>query len=153
MWVINGKSGPREKTSPLLLITVLLAGGFSDSMAKIYESFGADSQSAHYILIVFSTACLVTLFLWLMESKKCGKRGTLKDFAAGIAVGVPNYFSASLLLKALASIPAYLAYTIFSTGVLILITAVSMIFFKEKPTRRQIIGLVLILIALVLLNI
>ncbi|MCR5005836.1 MAG: EamA family transporter [Clostridiales bacterium] len=152
--IINGKKDQRlDGISPILLICVLLAGGFSDCMAKIFNYFGMQTQNDLYILMVFFTAGVLTFILLLTEYKKTGKFGGIKDFVAGIAVGIPNYFSASLLLKALADVPAFIAYTVFSTGVLLLITAISLILFKERLKKTQAIGIGLILIALVLLNI
>lgn len=150
--IINGKSEKKRSASFLLLLIVLLVGGTADTMAKMFDHFGDPAEGGLYIFYVFLTAGVITIFLLLHETAKAGTIGRPRDFAAGIAVGIPNYFSASLLLKALATIPGYIAYTVFSTGVLLLITACSVLFFKEKPGRDQIIGLAVILVALVLLN-
>ncbi len=153
IWIINGKREQQRDLSPILLLLVLLAGGFADSMAKLFDHFGEEVQGSLYILLVFFTAGIATLILLLLEYKKTGRPGRIKDFAAGIAVGIPNYFSASLLLKALADVPAYIAYTAFSTGVLLLITVISLVLFKEKLSKGQVAGIGLIVVALVLLNV
>ena len=153
IWIINGKREQQRDLSPILLLLVLLAGGFADSMAKLFDHFGEEVQGSLYILLVFFTAGIATLVLLLLEYKKTGRPGRIKDFAAGIAVGIPNYFSASLLLKALADVPAYIAYTAFSTGVLLLITVISLVLFKEKLNKGQMVGIGLIVVALVLLNV
>ena len=151
--VINGKREQQVDITPVLLVAVLLAGGFSDTMAKIFSNFGIQAQNDLYILIVFFTAGVLTTALLFAEYRKTGRPGRAKDFVAGIAVGVPNYFSASLLLKALADIPAYIAYTVFSTGVLLVITVIGLVFFREKLGKSQAVGIGLIVIALVLLNV
>ena len=153
IWIINGKREQQRDLSPILLLLVLLAGGFADSMAKLFDHFGEEVQGSLYILLVFFTAGIATLVLLLLEYKKTGRPGRIKDFAAGIAVGIPNYFSASLLLMALADVPAYIAYTAFSTGVLLLITVISLVLFKEKLNKGQMVGIGLIVVALVLLNV
>ena len=109
MWVINGKDESSKTVRPLLLIFVLLGGGLSDTMAKIFSYYGNQAQDSLYIFIVFLTATIVTTGLLLLEGKKTGRFGTWKDYLAGIAVGIPNYFSASFLLKSLNQIPAYIA--------------------------------------------
>ena len=76
----------------------------------------------------------------------------LSEFLAGIAVGIPNYFASSLLLRALVRLPAFLVYTCFSTGTILVVALVSALAFRERPERRQQLGLVIILAALVLLN-
>ena len=150
--IINGKKKEGQQVHPLLLILVLLGGGFADGMAKIFNQFGDLSQDDLYILTVFFTAGVITLVLLFLEYRKTGKTGRLKDYLAGILVGIPNYFSASLLLRSLSTVPAFIAYTVFSVGTILFITLVSMLVFKEKPTKYQWIGIALIVAALVLLN-
>ena len=122
-------------------------------MAKIFEQVGSRSQDDLYIFFVFVIAGLLTTFLLLKEYKHSGKTVRMKDFLAGFLVGVPNYFSSSLLLKTLAYIPAFLAYTVFATGTILTVTLISVLLLKEKLGRPQIIGLFMITAALILLNI
>ena len=151
VWIINGQKKDRP-ASILLLILVLLGGGLADGMAKIFNQLGDRAQDALYILLVFLTAGLITVVLLLDEYKKTGRPGRPRDYLAGIAVGVPNYFSSSLLLRSLASLPAFIAYSVFSVGTVLFITLFSMMVFKEKPGKYQLIGLGLIAVSLVLLN-
>ena len=151
VWIINGQKKDRP-ASILLLILVLLGSGLADGMAKIFNQLGDRAQDALYILFVFLTAGLITVVLLLNEYKKTGKPGRPRDYLAGIAVGIPNYFSSSLLLRSLASLPAFIAYSVFSVGTVLFITLFSMVVFKEKPGKYQLIGLGLIVVSLVLLN-
>ena len=75
------------------------------------------------------------------------------ELLAGVIVGVPNYYSSYLLLRALQQLPAFLVYTLFSTGTILLVMLFSLIFFKERLNKRQLFGIVLIFGALILLNI
>ena len=67
-------------------------------------------------------------------------------------MGIPNYFSTSLLLAAVTRLPAYLVYPCFSVGTILIVSFVSVLLLKDKMTRRQVYGCGLILAALVLLN-
>lgn len=151
VWIINGQKKDRP-ASILLLILVLFGGGLADGMAKIFNQLGDRAQDALYILLVFLAAGLITVILLLKEYRKTGRPGRPRDYLAGIAVGVPNYFSSSLLLRSLASLPAFIAYSVFSVGTVLFITLFSMMVFKEKPGKYQLIGLGLIAVSLVLLN-
>jgi drug/metabolite transporter (DMT)-like permease len=135
-----------------LLLAVLFTNGMSDSMAKIYSIYGTQSEEPVYFFILFFLASLITLFLLVHETKTNGKKLSFRDLAAGILVGIPNYFSAALLLKALNGIPAFIVYPVFSSGTILIVTFVSSLFFHEKLTRRQAAGVILVLIAIVLLN-
>ena len=84
--------------------------------------------------------------------KRTGKAIRFSELAAGVLAGIPNYFSSYFLLKALIRLPAMLVYPVFSVGTILLVMGAGALFFKERLGRRQWIGLVMILIALVLLN-
>ena len=127
--------------------------GLADGMAKVFDHVGTRDQDSLYILLVFVTALILTVFLFFAEKKRTGKTAQIKDFAAGIAVGIPNYFSSLLLLKSLAAFPAFIVYTIFSTGALMLVSIVGVAFFKEKLQKNHVVGLLMVVIALVLLNV
>ena len=149
----NQAAGESAVPSLCLLLLTLLACGGSDGMAKVFEQVGQRSEDTLYFFFVFLVAALLSAVLAVIEYRKTGKKILLPELAAGVAVGIPNYFSSYLLLKALVSLPAFLVYPVFSTGTILLVMAVSAIFFRERPGRRQLAGLVLVLAALVLLNI
>ncbi len=152
--VISGKDSAQTsvKIRPLLLILVLLCCGSAEAMSKIFEKIGERSQDELFILYIFAFASVLTAVLLVLEARK-GKRIHAKDLLAGIAVGIPNYYASALLLKALVGLPAILVYPSFSTGVILLVTLVSALIFKERPGRRGFLGLALILAAIVLLNV
>ena len=129
----------------------------SSTEASTYTYYEATTASGETIVITENAELhlsyyKVTTALFFKEKIKKQKKSTLKDFLAGIAVGIPNYFSSLLLLKSLSALPSFIVYTCFSTGALILVSIVSLTFFKERPTVRQIIGLIMVLAALVILN-
>ncbi|MBR6299817.1 MAG: DMT family transporter [Clostridia bacterium] len=143
----------KGKIYPLLLIALLLFCGGGDAMAKIFEQVGRRDQDGEYFLILFVTATILTIGLLLHERLKKGKKVIWKEFAAGILVGIPNYFSSFLLLKSLTGLPAFVVYPSFSAGTLLIVTLIAAIIFKERPGLKAWIGLALIAVSLVLLNI
>ena len=148
-------NAPEEQSSaasfPLLLLT-LLANGSGDAMSKVYEQLGPGDENAVFFFFLFLTAANVTALLLVIEKARTGRKTHLPELAAGIAVGIPNYVSSFFVLQALALLPAFLVFPVFSTGTILTVIAVSALFFKERPGRRQMIGLGLLLAALVLLN-
>ena len=149
--------GPKEEERRarrrfwLLLLTLLCCGG-ADAMAKVYEQLGVQSESTRYFFWLFLTALALTALLALLEWKRSGKKLLLKELSAGLLVGVPNYFSSYLLLRALQRLPAFLVYPVYSTGTILLVLLVGALLFRERLSRRQGLGVGLILAALVLLN-
>ena len=136
---------------PLLLLT-LLTGGCGDVMSKVYEQLGPGGEEPVFFLFLFGTAALFTALLSLLERRRTGKPFLLREAAAGIAVGIPNYFSSYLILLVLQRLPAFVTYSVYSTGTILLVLALSAVLFHEKLSRRQLLGIALILAALVLLN-
>ena len=108
-----------------LLIGLLILSGFTDAMANIYEQVGDVSL----------------------------KDGYLKDVFFGFLIGIPNYFSARFLLWALGQMDAVLVYPMYSIGTIIAVTLVGVLFFKEKLSKKKVIALGMIGIALCLLNV
>ena len=88
----------------------------------------------------------------MRETRLTGKKILPGELAAGVLVGLPNYFSSWLLLLALERMPALVVYPAASTGTILLVMVFSALLFHERITRRQMAGLGLILAALVLLN-
>ena len=105
-----------------------------------------------YSDLVMILPYVLTLFLLVREGIRTNKKTSLKDLAAGILVGIPNYFSSVLLLKALDGIPAFIVYPVFSSGTIVIVTLVSLLLFGEYLNKRQLTGLLMILVSIVLLN-
>ena len=146
-----GASAERRGGLALLLLT-LLAVGCSESMAKIFSRLGDPREDTCYLFFLFLTASVLTFLLAVGEKRRSGKSLRIRELAAGILAGIPNYFSSYFLLRALTDLPATLVYPVFSAGTLLLVTAAGTLFFREKLSRWQLCGLILILAALVLLN-
>ena len=152
-----GKKNPDNaantgKIHTVSLILTMLAGGGSSSMAKIFEQVGARNQDELYFLYLFSTAAVLTAGLLFLEWKKTRKALLWRDLAAGIAVGIPNYYASFLLLFALVALPAVIVFPINSTGAILIVMAVDTLVFHQKHTKKQRFGIFLVLIAMILLN-
>ena len=151
--LINAGNGAGERAErPALLILTLLCCGGGDAMAKVFQQLGESRENALFFFWLFTTAALLSAVLAALERRRTGQRMLPGEFAAGLLAGIPNYFSSYLLLLALERVPSFVAYPLYSTGTIVLVTAVSAVCFGEKPGRRQAAGLVLILAALALLS-
>lgn len=157
--MINGPADEQSETAletgkahTGALILTMLANGGGSSMSKIFEQVGTRDQDELYFLFVFFTAAVLTAGLLILERKKTGKALLWKEMAAGIAVGIPNYYSSFLLLLALVALPAIIVYPINSTGSILIVMAVDALIFHQKYSKRQWLGILLVLVAMVLLN-
>jgi len=146
--LIQGRGQKEEGGSTAGLVILLLAGGLSDSMSKVYEELGSASLSDHYLLYTFLVALILCVALCIVRKQTL----CWQDAIFGLLIGVPNYCSARFLLLSLNSVPAVVAYPSFSVGTIVLVTIAGMVFFGEKLSRRKWAAMAIILAALVLLN-
>lgn len=144
------KGGAKAKSS-LGLIMVLLCGGCADAMSTVFERLGNADLNSHFLLYTFFCALILCIVLCLV--KKQGLKPA--DAFFGLMIGIPNYLSSRFFLLSISEaggISPLIAYPFFSVGTIVLVTLAGAVFFKEKLSKKQIIALVLILIALALLN-
>lgn len=149
--VINGESNEekRRELFGLWLIVLLLAGGFTDSLSNIYDKVGSGQLKNQYLLFIFVAAVIVSIITLIVKKQKF----TLADALWGALIGVPNYFSARFLLYALSEVSAIVAYPVYNISVILIISLLGFIIFKEKLSKRKLLGIAVILIAILLLNI
>lgn len=139
----------KERSSIKLgLILVLFGCGMADGMSKIYQELGTDKFEELFLVCTFVVAFLLSVVL--VKIKK--QRYTKNELLYGALLGIPNYYSARFLLKALGEVPAVVAYPTFSIGTIAVITLTGVLVFKEKLNKHQLVAIGLIAIAVVLLN-
>lgn len=141
-------SDAATSSSRKLLIPMVLAGGIADTMPKIFESIASPAHEEAFILTTFATACAICLAMLL----RAHERPTGIDIACGAMLGTFNFFSTDLMLRALMELPAYLVYTGFSMGVVLLTYAANALVMHEKLSKRDNIAIALVIIALALIN-
>ena len=146
--LINLEKGQTAVSFKLGLFLLLLNSGLCDGMSKIHEELGNHFLSEHFLLYTFGAALVFCALLMVVKKERFG----WKDAGFGILLGVPNYFSAKFLLKALDDIAAVVVFPTYSVATVVLISLAGLVLFKEKLGKKQWIGLGLILAALALLN-
>ena len=145
----EGHDSFKANRSLLGLLALLMCGGMSDVMSKVFQTWGNPEHSNYFLVFIFLVAVVLSLALCVMKKQSV----TLPDVLCGLALGVPNYMSARFLLWALKDVPAVVVYPSFSVGTIIAVTLAGVLCFREKVERRKLIAIGLILGALVLLNI
>lgn len=132
----------------LLLLILLLAGGFTDSLLNIYDKTGAAQWKDHFLFYIFLSAGMLCLVAAIIKRQGV----TPADFCFGAAIGIPNYFSSRFLMLALSSVPAIVAYPVYNVATIVVISLAGVLLFREKLSRRKLVSISLIALALVLLN-
>lgn len=147
--LINFEKEQTGATFKVGLILLLLAGGGGDAMSKVYEELGKADSEEKFLFCTFLVALILCALLAGYKKQRLAK----EDVFFGLLIGIPNYYSARFLLKALKFVPAVVAYPTYSVAGILLVTAAGILFFKERISRKQAAAITIILIALILLNI
>ena len=147
--MINFEKGQTAIGFKLGLFLILLNSGLCDGMSKVHEELGNPVLADHFLLYTFGVALILCVTLIVVKKESFG----LKDIGFGILLGVPNYFSASFLLKTLNDLEAVIVFPTFSVATVVVISMTGVLVFKEKLSKKQWIGMGIILVALILLNI
>ena len=146
--IINFQKGASLNKKSWALLLMLLAAGMGDGMSKVYEVYGNSNFENLFLFFTFLAALLLCLILLARKKERLG----IKELCYGAALGIPNFLSSLFLLKSLTVIPAVIAFPTVNVAVILVVSLAGFLLFREKLSRRQIIGGILICIALALLN-
>jgi len=148
----------RQKESNLMAIKNLglpfllfLMGGVIDTSLNYVNLNMLDSSiEAIFPIFIFGFAFISGITLAFIKGIKFRR----KDILGGLYLGIPNYFSIFFLLKALSAYDnnGALVYPSLNIGIIILSTLAAILFFQEKLTKLNWIGIGLALIVILLLS-
>jgi len=146
--LINFQRGAGKAANGAGLIVLLVIGGMTDAMSKIYEQVGRPELESHFLFYIFLSALILCAGLIVFRKQRVGST----EVFFGLLVGVPNYFSSRFLLLSLSNVPAVVAFPTYSVATIVLVTLVGRLCFRETLDRRRQSALLVILLSLVLLN-
>lgn len=146
--IINTDKNAAKATHRLGLLALLLVGGLADVLPKFHTQYGLPALESRYLFYTFALALLLCAGLTLARREAIG----LPEMLFGILIGLPNYFSTKFLMAALGKLPAVIVYPSYSIATILVISIAGQLVFRERLSRRQLCGGVLILAALALLN-
>ena len=145
-----------EKQSNLIYPLLLFIGsGAIDTTLKYVEiNFVAKEDVSIFSGTLFGIAAFFGILILLFKTIKKPESFGFKNIIAGIALGVPNYFSIIFLLKALQveGFESSTLFTINNVGIVIVSTLIGVILFKEKMTTKNIIGVFLAILGIVMVT-
>ncbi|MCR4955064.1 MAG: DMT family transporter [Lachnospiraceae bacterium] len=133
-------AGGEKVKYPLLLMLLFLVGGCTDMMNKVVGILQLGEYDNLFLFYTFFMAMIICLVWGLVKKVPLEK----KEILWGIAMGIFNYFSSWLILRAVLILPSYVVYPVYSVGVIILVNIVSRLYFKEKMSPIQYVCVALI---------
>lgn len=134
------------------LIYLFLAGGMAEFSSKLFQKMGEPSEKNLFLFVVFFVAFCFSLYKSCRSEIQHGS-SLRRDLLAGGIVGVPNLLSSVFLISALGQVPATIAFPMYSSGAIAVISLGSYVFFKEEIGRRSKWGLFMTMVAMILVNV
>lgn len=155
---IQFRSKGSGNTAPLSTLVLILSGlvflgsGAIDTSLKIFDVYYSDSLPENeFSILIFGSAAVIgfTILAYMYMTKKIPL--DYRPLIAGIGLGIPNYFSILFLLKALSYIQASIFFPLNNIGVVLAVCILGIIFFKEKYSLVNYIGVAVAVSAILLL--
>lgn len=131
---------------PLLLFT---GSGAIDTILKYAETVHVpDGDEPLFSAVCFITAFVIGIFILGYEATQ--KRfPSLKSVIAGVALGIPNYFSIFFIIRALKTdMESSVIYPINHVGTVLLTSLLGVLIFKEKLIFKNYLGIALAVVAI-----
>ncbi|MFY9242100.1 MAG: DMT family transporter [Polaribacter sp.] len=150
---VKEKSIVKNNAGLLFPILLFLGSGAIDTCLKYIEvSFVPKEDVSIFSGSLFGIAALFALLILLIKAAKKREPFGTKNIVAGLALGIPNYFSIIFLLKALQTegFESSTLFTINNVGIVILSTIVGILLFKEKFSLKNKIGVALAILGIVI---
>jgi len=138
-----------------LPILLFFGAGVIDTLINITQhSYLLKEETAFFSSVTFLMAFVFGFIYFIFQQFKSKIQFSLKDILGGIILGIPNYFSLFFLTKALQNknMESPTIFTILNIGVILLSTFVGILFFKEKMSKKNYIGILLSILALFLVT-
>jgi len=123
------------------------AFGVTEFLFKIQKELYPVQNSYQVLTIIFPTAFFIGL-IYIIRHKQ---RITWKVALWGAILGTANLFSAFFFFNALKSLPGVIAYPMNGIGVILLTAGSSIVLWKDIPSKRNLLCILLASISLLLL--
>ncbi|GAB2548617.1 hypothetical protein [Rufibacter soli] len=147
----NGTQLPASRWALVLPLVVFLAAGLGDVIINYANEKLMEPQMAGaFTMFTFTASAVIGVAALVYQAmvQKVSLEG--KSLVAGLALGIPNYFSIFFLIKALSAFQndgAFL-YPVNNIGIILLGTLGGILFFGERLSKVNWLGFLLAIIAL-----
>lgn len=133
-----------------LLIILFFFSGMADASLKIYEEeMSGIASKAHLMSAIF----MFSLIFGLMATFITGqiRKINAAETRLGIGIGVPNLLSSIFLISAFDYFDASVVYSVINMLVVIGGALIGLLYWKDKISRFEAIGMVLAILAIIIL--
>jgi drug/metabolite transporter (DMT)-like permease len=152
----NQPSSQKTRQWSLILLPLAvfgISGGMDTILNYTNHYLLSPEHESIFSILLFAVAGITGMLLLLVKYIVWRQKVALKSIIAGIALGIPNYFSIYLILKVLNQFDnnGAIVFPLFNVSVIGMATLSSVFFFKEKLFWYNKLGLVLAIVAIFLI--
>ncbi len=137
--------------SILLPVSVFFFSGLCDVCQELGRKFlifdGNDAPI--FIFVIFTSAFIFCVVLSVFDGIKNGFNFSWWSLFLGVLLGLSNFFASKLLLITVHEFGGSVVFPIVNASTVLMTTLIGLIFFKEKLSVKQLIGLIIAIIAVV----
>lgn len=148
---------PTFDTKDLYLPVLIFFGSGSIDAVLNYmrESRVGEEDFAMFTALLFFASAAMGLLVYLYRRMRHGLRFNRTSVIAGVALGIPNYFSIYFLLRALnhPTLESTVVFPVVNTGIVLLSTVLALVLFNERPSRINMVGIAMAATAIVLMSV
>ena len=144
-----------DKRYLILPVIVFLGGGVIDTSLKVLQqAYSQDIPLSTISYSIFLGAFIAGTSIYLVKEKSNFSSWEWKSVKAGVALGVPNYFSIFFLLSAIEgfSVKSAFVFGVNNVGIVLVSTLLSVLIFKEKLEPKNQWGLLLAVVSIVIIS-
>ena len=144
-----------EKKYLSIILVIFIGQGISDIIFNYVQHHYIDENTApFFISTIFLTAFIFGLIYLMTLAIMRKTKLRIKNVAWGIAVGIPNYLTVFYFFKALEEnfLESSQIYPILNIGIILISTMIGLIFFKEKLSKLNWIGIIVSMVAIALIG-
>ena len=157
VYLSSVKDGQSEKKGTLLFPILLFIGsGVIDTTLKfIQQNYVAPEDVSIFSGSLFGIAGVFAFFILIIKTIRKRESFGYKNIIAGIILGIPNYYSIIFLIKALQNenFESSTLFTINNVAIVVVSTLVGLLFFKEKFSIKNKIGVAMAILGIILVTI
>lgn len=149
-----GKGANQKKWVYILPFVLFIGSGLLDALINhVQKLYVTEENKNAYLISGFLSAAVIGSVLLLIQYITGKQKFAFKHLAAGIIIGIPNYFSIWCLVRFLKQSPwqSSASIPVNNMGIVLFSSVVAWLFFKEKLSNINWIGITLSLIAIYLI--
>lgn len=148
----KGKETERKRSGWVLPLCIFFATGIGDMLMKFTERLNSSDDMTFMIAFIYLVAMLFGVVIVIFDLIKGNSKWQWKNTLGGLALGLVNFFSSYSMYHGMRLFDNTLLFPIYNIGVVCVTALAGLLLFGEKLTKKNLIGLVIAIVAVVLIT-